>query len=605
MSTGLLVVSLLVQLLAAWQALRLVRITGRRSAWVLIAAAVLLMAMRRLVTLVDVSAGHRALDPIAELIALTISLLMLGGISLIGPLFRSIERSRRALAESEERYAALIRDAPDAIVAVADDNSIQNFNPEATRITGLDAEEAHGQPLADTGFFVGEQLERIQAGIEQARSERRAGPMELEVVDKDGAVVPVEANLQRIEGRKRRVKIVMRDITARRVAQEKGEALEQQLEEARRLEALGQLAGGIAHDFNNLLTVMIGTCQIMLDDKELPRKSRAEVEAVAEAAKRAASLTGQLLAFGRRQVLEASKVDLHEALDELADLLSRLVGENARLEIDRAATDHVVFVDPTQLDQVVLNLVTNARDATPAGGVITISTGNVDLEADEAQSRGLTAGRYVTLAVNDHGDGMDSDTQQRIFEPFFTTKKLGKGSGLGLATVHGIVKQSSGHIEVDSEPSRGTTLTVLLPAVVGEELPKEPSGPRSMTEAPSKTVLLVEDEPAVREVLRRGLVAEGFKVFSAGDAEQALARCAEADGRIDAMVTDVVMPGRSGPELARVVEQRFPSIKILMMSGHAAGVLAEHSAPSSAAILQKPFSSRQLADRLGRLLSGS
>jgi len=602
MSTALLITSLVVQLLAAVQALRLVRVTGRRSAWVLIATAVLFMAMRRLVTLADVSAGREALDPQAELIALAVSLLMLGGISLIAPLFRSVERSRRELAESEERYAALIRDSPDAIVAVAEDGAIENFNPEATRITGLELEDVQGRTLSQAGFLASEELERLEAELERAHSTRRAGPLELDVRHDAGGSVSVEANLQRVEGRRRRVKIVLRDISARRKAEKEAAALELQLQDARRLEALGQLAGGVAHDFNNLLTVIIGTCEILLSSDRLPDEMRPDLEASCEAAKRAASLTRQLLAFSRRQVLKAETVDLNDAVNGLQELLSRVIGEHIELDIECAAEHGSVWVDRAQLDQVVLNLVTNARDAMPDGGVLTVRTDNVELDAGTAQRRGLQQGRYVALSVIDSGDGMDAETRRRLFEPFFTTKNLGKGAGLGLATVYGIVKQSAGDVDVESAPDQGTKLRVLLPWCAGEEKPPEPKAAVENASRDSGVVLLVEDEPAVREVLRRGLLSAGFKVLVAGNAEQALQQCRGADGQIDAMVSDIVMPGRSGPELARAVGEQFPRIRILLMSGHAAKVLTEHEAPSSATILQKPFSGRQLADRLRELL---
>ncbi len=603
MPTALLIVSLLVQLAAAWQALRLVRITGRRSAWVLIATAVLLMAMRRFVTLVDVTTRHEKLDPLAELIALGISLLMLGGISLIAPLFRSIESSRRELAESEERYVALIRDSPDAIVAVAEDGTIENFNPEATRITGLELEQVQGRTLSQAGFLASYELERLEAELERAHSTRRAGPVELEVLHHAGGSVPVEANLQRVEGRHRRVKIVLRDISARRKAEKEAAALELQLQDARRLEALGRLAGGVAHDFNNLLTVIIGTCELVLGNDRLPNAMRADLEAACEAAKRAANLTRQLLAFSRRQVLQAEQVDLNDAVNGLRDLLSRVIGEHIQFEIECSAEHGSVWVDPAQLDQVVLNLVTNARDAMPEGGFLGVRTDNVELDAETAQSRGLRQGRYVALSVIDSGRGMDAETRRRLFEPFFTTKSLGKGAGLGLATVYGIVKQSAGDVEVESAPDRGTTLRVLLPWCAGEEKPEEPAAAVEKASSGNPgVVLLVEDEPAVRDVLRRGLLSAGFQVLVAGNADQALRQCRSADGEIDAMVSDVVMPGRSGPELAREVGEQFPRIRILLMSGHAAEVLAKHEAPPSATILQKPFSGRQLADRLREML---
>lgn len=468
MWAALLVVSLLVQLTAAWQALRLVRVTRHRTAWMLISAAVLLMSVRRAVTLVDITVGsHTLLDRHSELIALGISLLMLGGISLIGPLFRSIERSRQELAASEQRYAALIRDSPDAVVIITQDGTVEAFNPEATRITALSASEVRGRPLAAAGFLEDEQRQKLQREVAEARQHRRAGPIELDISRPDGAVIAVEANLQRVEGEPVRIHVTMRDVSERRRAQQTSAALEQQLQQARRLEALGQLAGGVAHDFNNLLTVILSSCEMVLHSRDTPHKLRADLQASCDAARRAANLTRQLLAFGRRQVLQTRELNLNDTVIALEELLSHVSGD-IQLDVKCEAEHAKVYADPTQLDQVILNLVANARDAMPEGGVLTIRTKNEELDAEQARARGLAPGRYVALSLTDTGVGMDAETRQRIFEPFFTTKQLGQGEGLGLATVHGIVKQSSGDVDVDSAPGRGTTFRVLLPCAADD-----------------------------------------------------------------------------------------------------------------------------------------
>ena len=381
--------------------------------------------------------------------------------------------------------------------------------------------------------------------------------------------------------------------------------LEGQLRQAQKMEAVGQLAGGIAHDFNNVLTAILGYALLLLKDPGLPVPQRQDVQEIQKAAQRAASLTQQLLAFSRKQVLQPTVLDLNEVVTEMLALLRRLIGEHIALDTRLDPDGLFVRADRGQLQQVIINLCVNARDAMPDGGTVTIATTARDLDAGFVASHpGSQGGAHVSLKVSDTGVGMDADARGRVFEPFFTTKPVGKGSGLGLATVYGIVKQSGGYIAVTSVPTRGSTFTVYLPQV--------PAPSAAATVAPvasaqpaggTETVLLVEDEPGVRNLARRALQRFGYKVLEAGDGDTALGVARGLADPIALLLTDIVMPGMSGRDLALQLARERPAMRVLYTSGYpdTAG-LTEAVEEASVAYLSKPYTPEELARKVREVL---
>jgi signal transduction histidine kinase/ActR/RegA family two-component response regulator len=368
--------------------------------------------------------------------------------------------------------------------------------------------------------------------------------------------------------------------------------LEAQLRQSQKMDAVGQLAGGVAHDFNNLLTVIKMNVELALEDLGVEHPLHADIQEAAKAAARAATLTRQLLAFGRQQVLEPQMLRLNEVIADLQKMLTRLIGEDIDFTLDLASDLGPVLADPGQLEQVLVNLAINARDAMPRGGQLTITTRNVELSAaDAARHPDARAGAHVAVALRDTGVGMSPELQARIFEPFFTTKQIGHGTGLGLATVYGIVTQSGGFVDVTSAPGSGAVFTVYLPLARAIGEPQRRSVPAPL--APSggtETILLVEDEDAVRAIARRVLTKYGYTVIEAGNGPEALELLAAHESAIDVVLTDAVMPQMSGPELATAIEARRPDLPVIVMSGYTdVDLLRRGALDSGTSILAKPF----------------
>jgi PAS domain S-box-containing protein len=383
-------------------------------------------------------------------------------------------------------------------------------------------------------------------------------------------------------------------------------ALEEQLRQSQKMEAVGRLAGGLAHDFNNLLTIIKGYSRMVLEDGRPGEKIRANVEHIESAAERAAALTRHLLAFSRKQVLQPRVIDLNVLVTNLDKMLRRLIGEDIEVETVPAPGLGLVNADPGQMEQVIMNLVVNARDAMPSGGKLTIETANVDLDADYAREHAtVRPGRYVMLAVSDTGSGMDPQTQARIFEPFFTTKELGRGTGLGLSTVYGIVKQSGGHIWVYSEVDRGTTFKIYFARVEDQAGSFATVTRPAVTARGDETILLVEDDEQVRELTNTILVNCGYTVLIAENASVVAKICEQRGKEIDLLLTDVVMPGISGREVASQVSVRWPSIKILFMSGYTENSIVHHGVLDTGThFLAKPFTPTALANKVREVLDG-
>lgn len=378
--------------------------------------------------------------------------------------------------------------------------------------------------------------------------------------------------------------------------------LEQQFLQAQKMEVIGQLAGGVAHDFNNLLTVILGYGELLLRGN-VPASSRGLIEEIMKAGNRAAGLTHQLLAFSRQLVLAPKVLDLNLIVRDTEKMLGRLIGENIKLTSTLHPTLSRVKVDPGQIGQVIMNLAVNARDAMPGGGTLTIETSNVDVDQTFEQLRPeFNPGRYVLLAVSDTGCGMDEATRAHIFEPFFTTKAPGHGTGLGLATVYGIVKQSGGYVYVDSEPGVGTTFKIYLPAVE-EGLSLDQPACASAKPMGTETLLLVEDEDAVRTFVRNALQMYGYTVLEARSGEEALRIYRQHEGRIHLLVTDVVMPEMTGRQLAEGLAKSKPRLKVLYLSGYTPDTVVRHGVlENETAFLQKPFTPLALAQKVREAL---
>jgi two-component system cell cycle sensor histidine kinase/response regulator CckA len=381
--------------------------------------------------------------------------------------------------------------------------------------------------------------------------------------------------------------------------------LEAQLVQAQKMEAIGRLAGGIAHDFNNLLTAILGYSDLILTELDDNAPLRQEVKAIKLAGERAADLTRQLLAFSRQQVLQPELIDLNTIVVRLSSMLRRLIGEDIELSTFLGQDLGLVLADPSQIEQVVLNLTINARDSMPEGGKLTITTAWVDRDADDIlQHGGGAIDRYVLVAISDTGHGMDRETQRRIFEPFFTTKEVGKGTGLGLAMVHGIVHQTGGHIGVSSEVGQGSTFTIYLPQVAEHAIAARPLKARVATPHGSETILLVEDDAGVRGLASMILRKYGYMVLEAANGMAAQRLVQHYNGPLDLVITDVVMPGGlSGVRLVEYVVKQRPQVNILYMSGYTDNAIAQHGVlDSGRAFLQKPFTPETLAHKVREVL---
>jgi len=515
---------------------------------------------------------------------------------------RELVEANRELNLSESRFRVQFEHAPDAIVVFdVTRNVFVDANANAERLFGCSRQDLlasgperfyspsqpDGLPVAES---VAKMIGRTLAG-ESMMFERA-------VHNAEGKDLLCEVRLARLPFTDRTLILASYiDITGRK-------KLEEQLRQSQKMESVGRLAGGIAHDFNNLLTVVTGYSELLLgrlgDDSPL----RKDVEEVKLAGERAASLTQQLLAFSRRQVLQPKVLDLNEVVSRMEKMLRRLIGENVELRTNPGAELWSVKADPGQVEQVVVNLVVNARDAMPDGGKLVIETENVLL--DEEYSRGhlpVPPGPYVKLAISDTGVGMDEKTMSRIFEPFFTTKESGKGTGLGLSTVYGIVKQSGGYIWAYSEPGKGSTFKVYFPRT--EDLAEDPHKAISPVEdlRGENTVLVVEDEESIRKFACAVLGGYGYPVLAARDGEDALRIMGEFEGEISLLLTDVVMPRMGGRELFDRIRERNPAIKVLFMSGYTDDAIVHHGAlDPGTAFLQKPFSAISLARKVKEVL---
>jgi|RhiMethySRZTD1v2_1073278.scaffolds.fasta_scaffold15963_7 two-component system cell cycle sensor histidine kinase/response regulator CckA len=394
-----------------------------------------------------------------------------------------------------------------------------------------------------------------------------------------------------------------REIELRRERTREREALEEQLRHAQKMEAIGQLAGGIAHDFNNMLTAILGYAELLTEQIGPDKPIGVDLQEIVIAAQRATSLTRQLLAFSRKQTIKPVALSLNAVVETLEPMLRRLISANVSIRTSLDRQTHVVLADKTQLEQVLMNLVVNARDAMPDGGTLTIATGNATLGAsDLARFPGAMEGEYAVITVSDTGVGMPPEVQRRIFEPFYTTKERGRGTGLGLAAVYGIVKQLGGNIWVESEPERGSSFTIYLPRTAAAPVSAAPRGERSTPPIGRETILLVEDESGVRSFARTVLVRYGYNVIEAESSEQALTQLSRYDGPLDLLLTDVMLSGMDGGQLARHLTPGRPNMRVIFMSGYA-DPSVEEGLPDGCGLLEKPFTAHTLLSRVRESLS--
>jgi two-component system, cell cycle sensor histidine kinase and response regulator CckA len=468
------------------------------------------------------------------------------------------------------------------------------------------SEEAHDIYLIDQQLPDGTGIELIA----RARAGSTSRPFILltgygsgdidDAASRAGAVDYVEKHMVSTQ-LERSIRYALRNWQAARMLHDR----EEQLRQAQKMEAIGRLAGGVAHDFNNLLTAIIGYADLVTERMDPSEQTARDVGEIRRAADRASGLTRQLLAFSRKQFLNPAVLDLNETVSELLQMLPRVIGDHIRTAASLGQDLCRVRADASQMEQVFLNLVLNARDAMPTGGRLTIRTANVDLDDEKLAEESLTvpAGRYAMLSIGDTGTGMDSPTRDRAFEPFFTTKPKGKGTGLGLATVYGIVEQSGGAIYLDTSPGRGTTVRIYLPATDAVEAPRKPEMTSSTDGRGTETILLVEDNDSVRGLAGKALRRRGYTVFEARTGEEAINWALTSGIAPHLLVTDVVMPGVNGPNLAARLTQHNPALRVLFVSGYSDDAVAMEGAyPGHFPVLQKPFTPNTLAELVRSIL---
>jgi len=543
----------------------------------------------------------------AKLPKSTLSTKKEGATAEIAQLQERVRALEAALQEKEKKLQEIYDEAPIGYHELNERGEIISMNRTELNMLGYSFGEVFGQPIWK--FVVEEEMTRKITLAKLAgdvsfhetfeRTYRRRDGSTLTVLVKDRIIKDQDGKISGIRS-------TVEDITERRRSEEALRKSEEQLRQWQKVEAIGNLAGGVAHDFSNLLMTIKGCTEILLRNLEPEDKRREEVIEIQKAAERATSLTRQLLAFARKQVLQPQVVNLNDIVTNMTKILQRIIGEDIQLATVLEPKLWPVKVDPGQMEQVIMNLALNARDAMPRGGQLMIETANVNLNEEfTRQHVSMKPGAYVKMTVRDTGCGMDKETLNRIFEPFFTTKEKGKGTGLGLSTVYGIIKQSGGNIWAASELGQGSTFTIYLPkdtsAVPKKYRPKPAQPPLPIRG--TETILLVEDEAAVRSMLRQTLESNGYKVLEAPDGQEAINICQNYPGPIHLLLTDVIMPGMNGRELSQILSRRFPKLKVLFMSGYPDNSIVHlGTLEPPTMFLQKPFTLSTLEMKVREIL---
>jgi PAS domain S-box-containing protein len=525
---------------------------------------------------------------------------------------------------ARQLVVGLLESAPDALVCVARSGQIALVNAQAERLFGYRREELIDQLLeilipddtrvahrAHRAHYLANPYPRpMGAGLE-LRARRRDGStfsteISLSAIDTDDGFLVIAAvrdTTERVELQAKRERLR---------SQDERERLQRQMQESGRLESLGQLAGGVAHDFNNLLAVISSYGAFVSEEvaKDAPRidlrSVRGDVRQIQLAAERAAELTRQLLAFARRDVVQVRALDLNEVITQVEQLLIRTLGEQVVLTTNLAPGMRPVLADPGQIEQILVNLAVNARDAMPSGGTLMVQTSVADIDESHAASRvGLLPGQYACMKISDTGAGMPADVIGHAFEPFFTTKPKGEGTGLGLATVYGIVTRAHGHVQIYSEPGIGTTVTVLLPAT-GQPVPAATAPQDPPCDGKGETILIVEDEPAMREVTGRILTRRGYHVLVAASGHEAIDIAERQPGHIHVLLTDVIMPRMQGKEVAERIRALRPGVQVLFMSGYTQGILnSQGMMNADVNLIEKPFTEARLLTLLAKIIANA
>jgi two-component system cell cycle sensor histidine kinase/response regulator CckA len=517
------------------------------------------------------------------------------------------KRAELRLRESEERYRRLVDLAPDGIVLIDVKGRVIEVNSAFAELSGHSREEIAGKHFSNLPTLVAKEIPGYVKMFLSLLTGKIPPIIPFEYITKSGQHRWAEARISRVEveGKTLGLLGLLRDVTERMETERELKERDEQLRQSQKMEAVGRLAGGIAHDFNNLLTAIRGYAELLENDPNMDKQNREWISDIRRSAERAASLTGQLLAFSRKQIMKPQILSLNKLVKNTETMLQRVIGEDIDLLICCDPKTQLIKADPGQLEQVIINLAVNSRDAMPKGGRLRIETEDLVTDEQLYQQHGVSPGRYTHLSVTDTGAGIGEEIVDSIFEPFFTTKPSGKGTGLGLSTVYGIVKQSGGFIWVDSRVGLGTTVHILFPVAGEKPAGSEAPAGEEVMKGGNETILIIEDEEAVRKMVTRILTRLGYSVLEAGNGQDAL-KLLEAEDKIDLVITDVVMPTMSGPDLVSRITELNPGIRTLYMSGYPDEAIAHHGIiEEGITFLEKPFSPQALTSLVRQLLDGS